>query len=79
METLIGLGVLFCIFVLPGMITNKKFDNYTPPRGQMVDHGKLLDDMTKNNLSKQQAMKNTISGKYNTEIPDHLKPYHKNS
>lgn len=79
MEIILSVAFILCVFVLPGMIRNNKFDNYTPPKGQMVDHGKMLDDMTKNNLSKQQVMQNTISGKYNKEIPDHLKPYHKNS
>lgn len=62
-----------------GFILERKFHNYMPPKGYMVDHGKLNDDMTQNYLSREQVMRNTLAGKYNKPIPDFLKPYHKNA
>lgn len=78
MELLLLIGFIYCIFVLPGKVTEKKFDNYMPPKGYMVDHGKMNKDIT-NGVSKSEIEKNAIAGKYNVPIPDSLKPYHKNS
>lgn len=53
-----------------GLILERKFHNYMPPRGYMVDHGKLNEDMARNHLSREQVMRNTLNGKYNMPIPD---------
>jgi len=45
METLIGLAVLFCIFVLPGMLTDYKFNNRTSPDGYRTDWTAMNRDM----------------------------------
>lgn len=62
-----------------GFILDWKFDNYMPPKGYMVDHGKMNQDMLQHHLSKEQVMRNTLAGKYDKPIPDFLKPYHKNA
>ncbi len=36
MEILLGLIFLFCVFGLPGIIRNFKFDNRLPPDGYRV-------------------------------------------
>ena len=62
-----------------GLFANLKYQNYTPPKGYMVDYGKANEDMALNHLSRDQVMRNTLAGKYNKPIPDYLKPYHKNA
>lgn len=62
-----------------GFILERKFQNYIAPKGYMVDHGKMNDDMVRNHLSRDQVMRNTLNGEYNVPIPDFLKPYHKNA
>ena len=64
METLIGLVVLFCIFVLPGMITNYRFDHRLPPEGYRTDYGAMNRDMI-NGMSKIDAMRKANNGGYN--------------
>ena len=59
------------IFILVVWIMSKwdewKFDNYMPPTGQRIDYNAQMLDMTRNHLTEQQVMQNTINGKYNTK------------
>lgn len=66
METLLGLVLLFCIFVLPGIITNYKFDNRKPPEGYRTDYGAMNRDMI-NGMSKIDAMRKANNGGYNVK------------
>ena len=61
-----------------GLFTSMRFDNYMPPKGYMIDHGKMNMDLAKG-LSKSEVQRNALAGKYNKPIPDYLKPYHKNA
>ena len=61
-----------------GLFTGWKFQNYMPPKGYMVDHGKINRDLAMG-MSKAEVQRNTLAGKYNMPIPDYLKPYHKNA
>ena len=61
-----------------GLFTGWKFDNYIPPKGYMIDYGKMNMDLARG-ISKSEVKRNTLSGKYNKPIPDSLKPYHKNA
>lgn len=67
METLIGLIVLFCIFVLPGMVTNYKFDHRMPPEGYKTDFGAMNRDLLMGK-SKTDVMWKANNGGYN--VPD---------
>ena len=63
--------VLEIIFIFVIWIVSKwdewKFDNYMPPQGQRIDKNAQMLDMTRNHLTEQQVMQNTINGKYNTK------------
>lgn len=63
METLIGLAVLFCIFVLPGIIRNYKFDNSLPPEGYQTDLAAMNRDLA-NGKSKDEVMRKSNNGGY---------------
>lgn len=55
--------VIYVLFKLPEW----KFDNYTPPQGQRIDYNKQSYDRVKNHLTKEETMRNTVNGKYNTK------------
>ena len=55
--------VIYVLFKLPEW----KFDNYMPPEGQMIDYNAQALDRVKNHLTKEEVMKNTVNGKYNTK------------
>ena len=55
--------VIYVLFKLPEW----KFDNYMPPEGQRIDYNKQARDRVKNRLTKEEVMRNTINGKYNTK------------
>ena len=55
--------VLIILFNIPSW----KFDNYTPPEGQKVDHNAQALDSVRNNLTNEQVMRNTVNGKYNVK------------
>ena len=59
--------VLGVIWFLCKVLPEKRFDNYMPPEGYRVDHGAAMNDMTLNNLSKEEVMRNTVNGKYNVK------------
>ena len=55
--------VLIILFNIPKW----KFDNYTPPTGQRIDHNAQALDRVGNHLSNEQVMRNTVNGKYNVK------------
>lgn len=63
------MGVIIFIVVLVVLfnIPNWKFDNYTPPTGQKIDHNAQALDRVQNNLTNEQVMRNTVNGKYNVK------------
>ena len=63
MELIIFIVVLVILFNIP----NWKFDNYTPPTGQKIDHNAQALDRVQNHLSNEQVMRNTANGKYNVK------------
>ncbi len=63
METLIGLIVLFYIFVLPGIITNVKFNNRIPPAGYKTDYSAMNRDLA-SGKSKMEVMQKSNNGGY---------------
>lgn len=63
MEILIFIVVLVVLFNIPKW----KFDNYTPPTGQKIDHNAQALDRVQNHLTNEQVMKNTVNGKYNVK------------
>lgn len=66
METLIGLAILFCIFVLPGMITNYKFDHRLPPEGYRTDYGAMNRDLVMGK-SKMDVISKANNGGYDVK------------
>ena len=63
MELIIFIVVLIILFNIP----NWKFDNYTPPTGQKIDHDAQALDRVRNHLTNEQVMRNTVNGKYNVK------------
>lgn len=63
METLIGLVVLFCIFVLPGIMTDYKFSNSLPPEGYKTDYAAMNRDLAMGK-SKMDVMRKSNNGGY---------------
>lgn len=63
METIIGLIVLFIIFVLPSIIRNYTFDHRLPPDGYTVDHGAMSRDLAMGK-SKNDVMNKCNRGGY---------------
>lgn len=65
----VDMGTIFFIVVLVILfnISNWKFDNYTPPTGQKVDHNAQALDRVQNHLTNEQVMYNTRNGKYNVK------------
>ena len=67
MGTLIGILIIIGITYILCNSTSWKFDNYTPPTGQKIDHNAQSLDRVKNNLTNEQVMRNTVNGKYNVK------------
>ena len=63
MELIIFIVVLIILFNIP----NWRFDNYTPPTGQKIDHNAQALDRVQNHLANEQVMRNTVNGKYNVK------------
>ena len=63
MATLIGLVVLFCIFVLPGIMTDHRFSNSLPPEGYKTDYAAMNRDLA-NGKSKMDVMQKSNNGGY---------------
>ena len=63
MELIIFIVILIVLFNIPKW----KFDNYTPPTGQKIDHNAQALDRVQNHLTNEQVMRNTINGKYNVK------------
>lgn len=66
MDLILGI-ILIGIVWVASKSTEWKFDNYMPPEGQRIDKNAQMLDMTRNHLTEQQVMQNTINGKYNTK------------
>ena len=66
METILGL-ILIGIVWLMSKSTDWKYNNYTPPKEQMIDYNAQSLDRVKKHLSNEEVMRNTINGKYNTK------------
>ena len=67
MGTLIGILIIIGITYILCNSTSWKFDNYTPPEGQKIDHNAQALDRVRNNLTNEQVMHNTVNGKYNVK------------
>ena len=63
MEILIGLFFLFCVFGLPSIIRNYKFDNSLPPEGYKTDWEAMNRDLA-NGKSKTEVMDKSNRGEY---------------
>ena len=63
MELIIFIVILIVLFNIPKW----KFDNYTPPTGQKIDHNAQALDRVQNHLTNDQVMRNTVNGKYNVK------------
>ena len=63
MELIIFIVILVILFNIP----NWRFDNYTPPTGQKIDHNAQSFDRVQNHLTNEQVMRNTVNGKYNVK------------
>lgn len=66
METLIGLIILFCIFILPRIITNYKFDHRLPPTGYKTDYGAMNSDLIMGK-SKIDVIRKCNNGEYDVK------------
>lgn len=66
MEILIGLFIIFCVCFLPGIITNAKFDNRTPPEGYKTDYGVMSHDLAMGK-SKNEVMSKANRGGYDVK------------
>lgn len=74
MELILGLVFIGIVYVACKS-TEWKFDNYTPPEGQRIDHNAQTLDRVRNHLSNEEVMRNTVNGKYNTKDFDFLDKY----
>lgn len=63
METLLGLILLFCLFGLPSIIRNYKFDNSLPPAGYQTDWAAMNRDLA-NGKSKAEVMNKSNRREY---------------
>ena len=63
METLSGLIFLFCVFGLPVIIRNYKFDNSLPPEGYQTDWAAMNRDLAMGK-SKTEVMNKSNRGEY---------------
>ena len=62
------LEILFImVLVILFNIPKWKFDNYTPLEGQKIDHNAQALDRVQNHLTNEQAMRNTVNGKYDVK------------
>ena len=62
------LEILFImVLVILFNIPKWKFDNYTPPEGQKIDHNVQALDRVQNHLTNEQVMRNTVNGKYDVK------------
>lgn len=63
-----GLWIALIVFIgIPWLISKVKessFDNYMPPPGQEVDHGKMSRDLARG-VSQREVMNKTTRGEYN--------------
>ena len=66
MEFILSL-ILIGIVYVASKSTEWKFDNYMPPEGQRIDYNEQARDRVKNHLTKEEVMRNTMNGKYNTK------------
>lgn len=66
MEIILSLAFIFCVFVLPGILTNAKFDNRLPPDGYRVDHGAMNRDLAMGK-SKMDVMRKCNNGGYDVK------------
>lgn len=64
MEFILSIALIFCVFILPGIISENKACNYMNTHVGKVDLGKMNTDRIMNNLSNYQANQNLINGKY---------------
>lgn len=70
------LEILFIIIiVILFKLPEWRFDNYMPPEGQRIDYDAQTLDRVRNHLTKEEVMRNTINGKYNTKDFDFLDKY----
>ena len=67
MGELIGILIIIGITYILCNSTSLKFDNYTPPEGQKIDHNAQALDRVQNHLTNEQVMRNTVNGKYNVK------------
>ena len=63
MGTIIGLIIIFCVFVLPGIMTDHKFSNSLPPEGYKTDYAAMNRDLAMGK-SKNEVMKKSNNGGY---------------
>ena len=66
MELILGLILIGVVWFL-STSTDRKFNNYMPPEGQRIDYNAQALDRVKNHLTKEEVMRNTVNGKYNTK------------
>lgn len=52
----------------PGSTLNRKYDNYTPPKGYKTDWEAANKDLVASGFDRKKIMQNTINGKY--LVPD---------
>ena len=64
---LLAIILIVGIFYVIATSTDRKYDNYTPPKGYQVDHKAMMDDMIINHASKDQVKRNVVNGKYNVK------------
>lgn len=66
MELILGLILIGVVWFL-STSTDRKFNNYMPPEGQRIDYNAQALDRVKNHLTKEEVLRNTVNGKYNTK------------
>ena len=66
MELILGLILIGVVWFL-STSTDRKFNNYMPTEGQRIDFNAQALDRVKNHLTKEEVMRNTVNGKYNTK------------
>lgn len=68
MEFLLSIALIFCVFILPGIIADNKACKYMNNNHERVDLAKMNTDAILNGLSNYQVNQNLVNGKYDKRV-----------
>ena len=62
-----GIIIFIVVIIILVKIPDWKYNNYTPPKGQMIDHNLQSLDKVQHHLTDAEVKANTVAGKYNVK------------